>query len=244
MAEIYAPGRGELIRMGRTKLKRFMCARCSAKRPRPGCKRCTRLQEHNPNGLVSYFNQHRVYMSVEDVQTVCGDIVFVPAKHLKQGDVIVEHSAAHSRRHVVTGVERGASHNIRLTLSDASTKLRSVWRRDAKCMLPVLPREPDNANMMRDNAAVVHGMGMSVHPDKISEGWMDASFTLTPPPTTSPLRLSSLSGGHLKEYAMWRCLVAVVQHLVAAKAPSSIQNALRAADTQCLHHEQITFCQR
>ena len=102
VAEVYAPGGAELIRLGRTKLKRFMCARCSAKRPRPGCKRCTRLQERNPCGIVSYFGQSRTYTPAEDVQTVCGDAVFVAVEHLKEGDVVLQHTKRGSFRLRVT----------------------------------------------------------------------------------------------------------------------------------------------
>lgn len=241
VAEIYAPGGAELIRLGRTKLKRFLCARCSAKRPRPGCKRCTRLQERNPKGIVSYFGHHRTYTPVEDVQTVCGDAVFVAVKHLNEGDVVLWHTKRGSCRLRVTKIARTADNNVTFSLRDAVGNVLR-WQRAAKSVVPVLPCRPDAAKMMRERPDVVHGMGMSVHPDKISEQWTREETTEVPAMT--PLRLTSLRGKHLTEYAMWRSLAAIVEHLLPQHTPEHAKNAIRTADTHCLHHENCTFAVR
>ena len=242
VAEVYAPGGAELIRLGRTKLKRFMCARCSAKRPRPGCKRCTRLQERNPGGIVSYFGQHRAYTPAEDVQTVCGDAVFVAVEQLKEGDVVLQHTKTGSRRFRVTTVARSAGNTVAFHLCDAASGAVLRWQRPVKSVVPVLPCRPDAAEMMLERPEVVHGMGMSVHPDKISEKWTREETTGVL--ATTPLRLTSLKGKHLTEYAMWRSLAAIVQHLLPEHTPKRVKDAIRTADTHCLHHENCTFAER
>jgi hypothetical protein len=242
VAEVYAPGGAELIRLGRTKLKRFLCARCSAKRPRPGCKRCTRLQERNPGGIVSYFGHHRTYTPAEDVQTVCGDAVFVAVEHLKEGDVVLSHTKTGSRRLRVTAVARADGNTVAFHLCDAASGAELRWQRAVKSVVPVLPCRPDATEMMRERPDVVHGMGMSVHPDKISEKWTREETTGVP--ATTPLRLTSLKGKHLTEYAMWRSLAAFVQHLLPEHTPKRVKDAIRTADTHCLHHENQTFTQR
>ena len=242
VAEVYAPGGAELIRLGRTKLKRFMCARCSAKRPRPGCKRCTRLQERNPRGIVSYFGQSRTYTPAEDVQTVCGDAVFVAVEHLKEGDVVLQHTKSGSFRLRVTTTARTADSTVTLCLRDASGSSVLQWRRAVKSVVPVLPCRPDAAKMMQERADVVHGMGMSVHPDKISEKWTREKTTEVFAMT--PLRLTSLKGKHLTEYAMWRSLTAIVEHLLPQHTPKHARDAIRTADTHCLHHENCVFAAR
>ena len=242
VAEVYAPGGAELIRLGRTKLKRFKCARCSAKRPRPGCKKCTRLQERNPCGIVSYFGQHRAYTPAEDVQTVCGDAVFVAAERLKEGDVVIRHTKTGSRRFRVAAAGRKSGSTVAFDVCDMVSGAVLQWQRPVKSVVPTLPCRPDAVEMMQERPDVVHGMGMSVHPDKISEKW--TRETITEVPARTPLKLSSLEGNCLTEYAMWRSLAAIVEHLLPEHTPYRVKDAIRTADTYCLHHENCTFAER
>lgn len=239
VAEIYAPGGAELIRLGRSKLKRFMCARCSSKRPRPGCKKCTRLQERNPRGIVSYFGQHREYASAEDVQTVCGDAVFVAVEHLKKDDVVLHHTKTGLRKFCVVALRVSSVNNtVVVTLCDVASGSVAQWQRAVKSVVPVLPCPPDTAKMMQERPDVVHGMGVSVHPDKINEKWSrEETAESFPAAATTPLRLKSLEGKHLTEYAMWRSLAAFVEHLLPKHASKHAKDAIRTADTHCLHHD-------
>jgi hypothetical protein len=240
VAEIYAPGGAELIRLGRTKLKRFKCARCSASRPRPGCNKCTRLQELNPEGVVSYFDERRTYTPVKDVQTVCGDVVFVAAKRLERGDVVLEHTKDGDRKLFLETKVFTTSTTLMLSLRDATTGAKSVWQRPAKSMVPVMPCHPDTVRMMTDNAEVVHGMGVSVHPDKVCESWSLPAQCFHRA-ATSPVQLKCLKGAHLKEYAVWRSLAAIVKHLLPEQTPLYVRKAISISDTHCLHHKDHAF---
>lgn len=243
VAEIYAPCGAELIRLGRTKLKRFKCARCSASRPRPGCKKCTRLQEHNPEGVVSYFDERRTYTPVKDVQTVCGDVVFVTAKRLQRGDVVLEHTKDGDRKLFLETKVFTTSKTLMLNLRDATTGAKSVWQRPAKSMVPVMPCHPDTVQMMTDNAEVVHGMGVSVHPDKVCESWSLPAQRFYRA-ATSPVQLKCLKGAHLIEYAVWRSLAGLVKHLLPKRTPLHVRKAMNISDTHCLHHKNHAFVRR
>jgi len=178
------------------------------------------------------------------VQTVCGDVVFVMVKDLKEGDVVLEHDKSGSFNMRVVSVACLPCGRLRVSLSDKLGRT-AAWDRMPKSVAPVVPCRPDTAKMMRENPDVVHGMGMSVHPDKISERWSDDKLSCSyPTAALTPIQLSSLKGKHLKEYALWRSLAAMVRHLLPKEAPKHARDALAVTNTHCLHHHDHSFAKR
>lgn len=244
VAEVYAPDGVELVRLGRTKLKRFMCAKCASSRPRSECRLCTRMQEHSREGMVAYFGQNRAYNLVSDVQTVCGDVVFVPVEKLKLGQTVLLHDNYETRRLRVVSAVAQPDNTVAVTCSTKSGKHLRLKRR-SKAVLPVLPCPPDSVKMMRENPLVVHGMGLSVHPDKMDVMLARNKAKKSDKPlaipasgvaaTSSQIRIKDFRGRHAKDYAMWRSVAAFVACQTPKNAPKHLRDAFKIVETHCLH---------
>ena len=253
VAEVYAPGGEELVRLERTKLKRFMCAKCATTRARSDCRLCTRMQESSRDGLVGYFGQNRAYNLVPDVQTVCGDVVFVPVEKLRSGQTVGLHDGDGAKWLRVVQVVCLPDKTVSVLCRGQGDKQVHLSRR-LKAVLPVLPSAPDCVRMMRENPRVVHGMGLSVHPDRMEKMLArnktkkpsKVSLQDTPPPFArkSKIHIKEFKNRHVKDYALWRSLVAVVACHLPKNAPKHVHDSMRVAETHCLHLSKSSFKKR
>ena len=239
VAEVFDVRGKELIRRPRSKIKRFTCSKCSVK-VRPRCKRCTRMQELDPQRLISYYGHHHEWVSVPDAQTVCGDVEFVAAGKVLPTSTVVH--AGESWRVVKRARGRddcGKAGKVVLHLerqSDAQTQ-RAQLSCAPKSIVVVRPCASDCYEMMRDNASVVHGMCMSVPLDRT---WRDrcSADDLSQPYEEHPLKIvDARDVAQVARYAAWRSVVAVVAFILGEDAATHpvCEAALRAATTHALY---------
>ena len=231
VAEVYDAGGTELIRRPRSKLRRWCCSKCE-KKPRSNCTRCTRLQEHTPDALVSYYGHNHDWVPVADVQTVCGDVLFVPSKAVRPGAVVASHGESGAEHWTVVKTTRGANEGVKLTghssKGDSTTK---AWCGDSKSVVPVLPCASDCARMLSENPFLVRGMCMSVSVDKyLRYRWAKCST----PVSASFLSMSTgwVSEQDARGRALWCGLAAFVSASAEACGAGSkaMRTALRSAD--------------
>ena len=228
VAEVYNAAGSELIRRPRSKIRRFCCSKC-LKRPRSSCTRCTRLQEHDADALVSYFGHNHEWVPVSDVQTVCGDVLFLPSSSVRPGAVVSSHGDAGAEHWTVGKIARGANDQVSLSGRTAKSRVAKGWRGTPKSLVPVLPSAPDCARMLKENPFLVHGMCMSVNVDKhLACRWGQA----TTPASARFLSESSELDAQDPGRAVWCGLAAILSASAdKCKAGSkAMRNALRAAD--------------
>lgn len=238
VAEIFDTQGKELIRRPRSKIKRFKCLKCS-ERLKPGCTRCTRLQEHNSGGVISYYDHNHEWKCVADAQTVCSDVEFLRCNSVRMGSRIVHDGklwTLNKRARTRDKDDTVILHLRQYTGKDATVSLQ----RHSKSLLAVASHSPDCYQMMRDNPDVVHSMCLSVLVDAELAIKCDAQSanTFVKYKRASPIRIRNKDNTHaVAMYAVWRSLVSVVafaHSMQGKKLSQKMQRTLALAKTHYL----------
>ena len=213
VAEIAQGGGVDFMRLPRSKVKRFKCAGCT-KHVKSRCKKCTRLQPQNKEGLVEYWGHHRQWVPAADVHTVCADVEFVPVHKMPALARVAHGGNTYTfRKAHVEPVEdpveptKPARVRVRLEGTGQPDLTLEVPRHS---MLAVVGEQEDGFAMLRDQPQVVHTMRVSVNLDQTWRKRRPQRRTRLSPHRTVPLRVAAPTAAEqVWSYALWRGLAGV-----------------------------------